>query len=251
MKIGISVVQFGDASKLMCISSLERANNLIPERISQIFSYRIKDNNEDNIGFSKGNNKIILEYLHDDDERTDDYCGIIDWIWLLNNDTTVPDETFIAINNILPTLDSKIGIVGFQIRSLDDPDLIHHAGTFQAIPNGIHKSGSVKLGQFTKRTVEKWVTFASVLIRREVFEDIGLLDSHMFNYYSDSDFCYRARYSGWKVIYEPTFVINHKIGSSQNPSPEQMKMIQQDSIAFQSKWISGKLFFDFDKQLLE
>jgi len=91
---------------------------------------------------------------------------------------------------------------------------------------------------------------ASVLIRREVFERIGLLDEKMFNYFSDSDFCYRTRYAGFKIIYEPSFVIYHKIGSSQNPTPSQIRILQQDSMAFQNKWINGKAFFDLDKELL-
>jgi len=77
-----------------------------------------------------------------------------------------------------------------------------------------------------------------------------LLDEKMFNICSDSDFCFRARYAGWKVIYEPSFVIHHKIGASAKPSSAQMKIHQQDTIAFENKWLSGKTFMDLDRELL-
>lgn len=251
MKIGIAVVHFGESSKLICPTSLERNNCFISDyedfpnvsntaKTSYIYAI-IKNNNIKNDGFTKGNNLIIQQLF----ER-DNY----DWIWLLNNDTTVPDETFKSILDILPTLDKEIGIVGFQIRSLADPDFIHHAGTGICYPAGIHKTGSVKLGQHQKRTFEHWVTGASMLIRREVFEKIGLLDKNMKHIGSDSDFCYRARAAGYKVIYEPNFVIYHQIGTSQNPNPEIMKQMQADMLYFQCKWLNGKLFFDLEKELL-
>lgn len=234
MKIGIAIVDYGKKEYLEnCLKSLE----------SFPYPADIFDCNENNIGFSRANNSLIRI-------MTGPNAGLLpNWIWLLNNDTTVPKETLSSIEKILSELPSDVGIVGFQIRSMDNPDLIHHAGTHQCYPGGVHKSGSVQLGQFKERTYEKWVTFASVLIRREVFEDIGLLDPNMFNYFSDSDFCFRARSFGWKIIYEPSFVIYHKIGQSQNPSPEQMKQIQSDGMVFESKWLNGKLYFDLDKEV--
>lgn len=229
MKIGIAIVDYG---------TKEHLEKLLPCLESVKDNVKLYDCNEDNIGFSKANNVLIKQF----DIFTD-------WVWLLNNDTTVPQTTLDSLEKILTELPKDVGVVGFQIRSMENPDLIHHAGTFQCYPGGVHKSGSVQLGQHKERTFEKWVTFASVLIRREVFEDIGLLDPNMFNYYSDSDFCYRARSFGWKIVYEPNFIIYHKIGSSQNPTPVQMKMIQSDAMVFESKWLNGKTFFDLDKEV--
>jgi len=232
MNIGISIVHYGEDKLLEnCLVTLPTDKNNI----------EVWNSNNNNIGFTAGNNRNI--------ERIRVMTNP-DWIWLLNNDTTVPKETLEAIQKVLPTLDKEIGIVGFKILSMENPDLIHHAGTGDCFPFGRHKSGSVRLKQFNKRTNEKWVTFASVLIRREVFESIGLLDEKMVNYYSDSEFCFRARYNGWRVIYEPSFVIHHKIGQSQNPSEAQQKVMKLDGVAFQNKMLNGKVFFDLDKELV-
>lgn len=239
MRVGIAIVQHGDKKLLEALEvSLEPMNG-------EIFSYDIYDTAvAGNIGFTKANNRLIRSYLHDPDD-----LGQPDWVWLLNNDTTVPKPTFTAIETKL--LDYEPSVIGFKILVADQSDFIHHAGTTQAFPNGIHKSGSVKLKQFTKQTREKWVTFASVLIHRKIFEEIGVLDERMQHICSDSDFCYRARAAGFPVFYEPSFEILHKIGTSQKPTPKIGKMMIYDTHYFQNKWMNGKLFMDLDRELLQ
>ena len=54
------------------------------------------------------------------------------------------------------------------------------------------------------------------MVRREVWESIGLLDEGFFFYYEDVDFCIRARAAGWKVMYIPSAQVLHHWGSSTN-----------------------------------
>ncbi|KKL25228.1 hypothetical protein LCGC14_2407430, partial [marine sediment metagenome] len=68
-----------------------------------------------------------------------------------------------------------------------------------------------------------WVSFACVLIRKEVFEDIGLLDDKFFMYFEDVEFCYRAKKSGWKVMYQPASRVVHLRGGS-SPLKTQAKL---------------------------
>jgi GT2 family glycosyltransferase len=44
-----------------------------------------------------------------------------------------------------------------------------------------------------------WVSFACVLLRREVIERVGLLDEGYFMFFEDSDYCRAARESGFRV----------------------------------------------------
>ncbi len=53
------------------------------------------------------------------------------------------------------------------------------------------------------------VSGSCMLIRRDVMEEIGLLDERFFAYQEDSDYCMRARKCSWKVIYVPTAQIIH------------------------------------------
>lgn len=60
----------------------------------------------------------------------------------------------------------------------------------------------------------EWVSFAAVLVRRNVFERIGMLDAGFFMYFEDMDFCYRARQAGFEILYWPESRIVHLRGGS-------------------------------------
>ncbi len=49
-----------------------------------------------------------------------------------------------------------------------------------------------------------WVLGACMLVRKNVFDSVGLYDEKAFPlYYGDIDMCLRAKQKGWKVVYEP------------------------------------------------
>jgi GT2 family glycosyltransferase len=54
-----------------------------------------------------------------------------------------------------------------------------------------------------------WVTGAAMMVRKAVFEDIGLLDEGYFLYFDEVDFCFRARRAGWLAYYVPDAVAVH------------------------------------------
>jgi hypothetical protein len=55
---------------------------------------------------------------------------------------------------------------------------------------------------------------AAVIIRRSVFEKIGLLDASFFLYWEDADFSERAKLAGYKVMYFPKTWMWHKVSAS-------------------------------------
>jgi GT2 family glycosyltransferase len=61
-----------------------------------------------------------------------------------------------------------------------------------------------------------------MIVRREVFNDIGLLDEGCFTYYDDIDFCFNARKRGWPTSYVPASRVVHVVGnrpaSTENPN---------------------------------
>lgn len=57
-----------------------------------------------------------------------------------------------------------------------------------------------------------WLAGASLLIRRQVLDDIGLFDERYFLYFEETDLCLRARRAGWGVRYVKESRIMH-IGS--------------------------------------
>jgi N-acetylglucosaminyl-diphospho-decaprenol L-rhamnosyltransferase len=55
---------------------------------------------------------------------------------------------------------------------------------------------------------------ACLLVRRAVWEDIGLLDEKIFLYLEDADWCRRAGQAGWELYYLPAAEVVHLAGSS-------------------------------------
>ena len=59
-----------------------------------------------------------------------------------------------------------------------------------------------------------WVSGASMIVRRSVFEQVGLLDEGYFLYFDEVDFCHRVRRAGWEVWYVPQARVVHLEGAS-------------------------------------
>ncbi len=62
----------------------------------------------------------------------------------------------------------------------------------------------------------EWTSFAAVMIRRDVLDQVGLLDEGYFMYYEDVDFCLRARAAGWQIRHEPRARVVHLHSRSSN-----------------------------------
>ena len=60
----------------------------------------------------------------------------------------------------------------------------------------------------------QWTSFACVLIRHEVIEQIGLMDEEYFMYFDDVDYCRSARNAGWKILHWPQARVVHLRGGS-------------------------------------
>lgn len=53
-----------------------------------------------------------------------------------------------------------------------------------------------------------------LLVPRQAFHEVGLLDEAFFVYYDDTDFCRRARQRGYRLLYEPASVVFHRKGAT-------------------------------------
>ncbi|MFM1843692.1 MAG: hypothetical protein RLZZ490_2435, partial [Cyanobacteriota bacterium] len=166
---------------------------------------------ETNGGFSAGNNlgvKAIDAEVY----------------WLLNSDTLVLPGT---VDLLLATLKEhpKVGLLSPRLEWPDgEPQIscfrFHSpasemiAGASTSIITKLLKSFDVPIPVSDELNFYQWTSFASVLIRREVFEEIGLMDESYFLYYEDVDFCRRAYQAGWLVANFPQARVIHLRGGS-------------------------------------
>ena len=170
-----------------------------------------------NGGFSTGNNRGIRPAL--------DSAHPPRYVLLLNADTEVRPG---AIRTLVDFMDEnpKVGLAGSSFENLDGSDW-HLAFRFFT-PLGEFERG-LRFGPVTKllrrrvvlRIMEQdrpqpvdWVAGACMIIRREVFDAVGLMDEKYFLYFEEVDFCLQAARAGWPCWYVPQSRVMHIGGQS-------------------------------------
>lgn len=69
----------------------------------------------------------------------------------------------------------------------------------------------------TKLHQQDWVGGTAMMIRREVIDQIGELDEHIFMYGEDIEFCLRAKHHHWDIAVHPQAFVTH-LGSASSSS---------------------------------
>lgn len=156
-----------------------------------------------NLGFGKGNN-LGIDWVLDNTS-----C---EYIFLLNNDTTIVEDTINRLINILEK-NCDIGIVSPKILVKDEPDKLWYGGGDLRWYRGGAVTPGIN-GPSSKKSVNKSraVTFASgcaMLIRRKVLEQVGGFDERFFMYEEDANFCRRVHKARWLIWYEPLSLVYH------------------------------------------
>jgi len=73
----------------------------------------------------------------------------------------------------------------------------------------------------TPRDVE-WVSGCFMMIRKEMFFQVGMFDEQFFLFIEDIDLCKRVHEAGFQVMYQPNAVITHQIQSSNGKLPSRI-----------------------------
>jgi len=165
--------------------------------------------NENNIGFSGGNNTGINAIK-------------ANYYLLLNSDAFVTQGAVSALLDMAKK-NQKVGLVGPQLvneNGKKQTSCFHfHSpiGEFvQSANTGLITSLFSKYNVAILHRVEEpeWISFACVLIRNDVFRQVGLLDDRFFMYFEDAEFCFRAKKSGWKCVFCSDAIVVHLHGIS-------------------------------------
>lgn len=169
-----------------------------------------------NGGFAFGNNAGIREILALPQK--------IDYIMLLNPDTVALPG---AIRSLLDFMVAhpQAGIAGSQLLNADgSSDNSAHAfptplGEFAgsarlgALDRLLHRYAVTPMPQMLDHRCD-WVSGASMIVRRQVIEDVGLMDENYFLYFEEVDFCRRAHQGGWQCWYVPASRVVHLEGAA-------------------------------------
>jgi len=201
------------------------SNDGSAEAIEEVYGPRVAViRNDDNLGFSRGNN-IGIQHALDRGAQ---------FVLLLNNDTTVDPGLVDALLSVF-TGHAPTGIVGPKIYYASPQDQIWYAGGEVLFARGAARHIGIRqrdVGQFDSVSSTDYVTGCALMARRDVFEKIGYLDPSYKAYFEDADFCMRAKQAGFDIRYTPSGKVWHKISSSTGGQLSRRKV----SLKLQSTW---------------
>lgn len=162
----------------------------------------------ENLGFSSGFNVGIKHALD---------AGA-DYVSILNNDVILRED---FLKNGVRTFDrySNVGMVGGKIYKYDSgrTDYLWSAGGYmswlhaQGMGRGVDERDR---GQYNGVEDVSFIPGSQMLVRREVFEEIGLLPSVYFLGGEEWDFCLHVRRAGYRILYNSDVVLWHEVGHS-------------------------------------
>lgn len=204
-----------------------------------------------NGGFAYGNNEALREFavgdlrVANDESQISNRKSQIPYVLLLNPDTVVREG---ALAELVRFMDAhpRVGIAGSR---LEDPDGTPQVSAFRFHGVASEFERGMRLGLVSRllagsRVAQPvpeaagpadWLAGASMIVRREVFESIGLLDEGYFMYFEEVDFCLRARRAGFEVWYVPSSRVVHLVGSASQLSDARKHRKRRPAYWFDSR----------------
>src|SRR3984957_15499194 len=186
----------------------------------------------ENLGFAKGNNVAIRQCQGR-------------FVALVNPDVIVFPDCLDALADFLDQ-NPKVGNVGPRVLNPDMtlqsscrrfPTLWNNfcsaAGLATAFKNSRFFAGEHMFYFPHDRTLPVEVLVGCFsMIRREAFNDVGLLDENLFMYGDDVDWCRRCWKAGWQVVFFPGAEAIHDRGKITAPYPVRFAVAQQRSVIY-------------------
>ncbi len=185
---------------------------------------------DENLGFSRGNNAAAATS-----------AGRI--FLFLNPDTKILGNALATMKECLDS-HQDAGILGCHILNSDGSVQTSAVQAFPTILNQMLDADVLRewfpqsrlwgnaplFSRGVDPVIVDTVSGASLMIRRDVFEQIGGFSTNYFMYSEDVDICHKAHLAGWRTYYLPTASIIHYNGQSTKKKPSYFpNLMQQES----------------------
>jgi N-acetylglucosaminyl-diphospho-decaprenol L-rhamnosyltransferase len=148
---------------------------------------------------------------------------------LLNNDTRAEPGWLAALLDA--AAGNRIGGVTSRVLFRDEPERVNSTGLvlYRDGRGGDRDLGRLD-GPDTRMPGDVFGGCgASLLLTRDLLDDIGGFDPALFMYYEDLDLAWRARLRGWRFVYAPESVVYHVCGGSTGPaSPLLLRQVERN-----------------------
>jgi GT2 family glycosyltransferase len=161
--------------------------------------------NSENIGVAAANNQGIKLGME---------AGC-DYLLILNNDIEFDDATL---------FEEMMSLAERENAKMITPKMYFHdngliwcaGGEISKLRGTVRHFGEMQpdLPENSKTGYTEYAPTCFMLVHREVFERIGIMDEKYFVYYDDVDFVWRSNQAGYKLLYWAEGKISHKVSSS-------------------------------------
>lgn len=187
-------------------------NNSEDDSIKAFNSLKIKNlqiiESKENLGFSKGCN-LGAKYANGE------------YLLFLNSDTEIKDQGFIKMADYLGQ-NKNVAILGGKLKNPDGTSQLS-IGRFYNLASlflmllGFEKKGLLRESPNEIKEAD-WVSGASLMIRKDIFNKIGGFEKELFMYIEDMELCYKAKKRGFLTYFYPNIMLFHKSLGSSNRS---------------------------------
>jgi GT2 family glycosyltransferase len=165
-----------------------------------------------------------------------------DVVCLLNDDIEVVSPDWLE-EMVSFAIKPDVGAVGARLWYPDGT--LQHGGVILGI-GGVAGHAHLRLwkgnpGYFSRAVLQQElsaVTGACMMVRREVFQEVGGLDEQIAVAFNDIDFCLRLRAAGYRNIWTPYAELIHHESASRGPedNPEKIARFQREIRFMHDRW---------------
>ena len=165
-----------------------------------------------------------------------------DFLLLLNNDTEVISGDWLEW---MAGYCQQEGVACAGAKLLYPDDTIQHAGVVIGIGGiaghictGAPKEDTGYMRRLVSAQAISAVTGACLMVRSEVYHQIGGLDESFAVAFNDVDFCLRVQKAGYRVVFLPDVLLHHFESKSRGyeTTPEKKKRFQGEIDRFRSRY---------------
>jgi GT2 family glycosyltransferase len=137
--------------------------------------------------------------------------AVVEWTWLLHDDSAPSSRALEAMLELADEMPSA-AIIGAKLRDWDDPSVLLEVGA--TLDRGGRREtwlepGELDHGQHDGDRDVLAVSTAGMLVRRDVWDDLGGLDPELPLFRDDIDFGWRANLAGYRVVICTQAVVRH------------------------------------------
>jgi len=182
--------------------------------------------------------KYILNELHSD------------YILWWNNDIIAGENYFTELSRVLKVNDENV-IIGSKVYLAQNQEVVWSVGGIFNPVNGFKDMigrGQADSEGLSDITECDWLPGMGTVTHKSVYEKIGFLDNANFpQYHGDSDFTYRAKVNGFRILTYPNLKIFNNTENSGLKHNESFRMLYQSLFSIKSNFNIKKDFIFYKK----